>query len=135
MNSNFKYGLLGIVFSSLTAVMTCGPAAAQFPLPPLAPPDAVVEKPAADDVNLVAKPKLVDAIPSSSDLSISKPTAAELRQARAQFRTQQRIERMERNLWSGYEPLRPNWNSVPMMSSRYADRNIVVVPFYVLPRY
>lgn len=96
----------------------------------LSRPEPAVEKPAliSDAVGLI------DSVPSSSDLSVSKPTVMELRQARAQYRQQQRLERMERNLWSGYEPLRPNWNSIPMMSSRYPDRHTVVVPVYFYAR-
>lgn len=135
MNSNFKYGLLGIALTTVVSLALSGTASAQFPLPQtqIAEPDAVAEKPAADSIE-IARPQLVDAIPSSSDLSAGQPTAAEMRQARAQFRSQQRIERLERNLWAGYEPLRPNWNSIPMMSSRYPYRNTFVVPIYVLPR-
>ncbi|MEM6473224.1 MAG: hypothetical protein AAF802_26925, partial [Planctomycetota bacterium] len=81
-----------------------------------------------------AKPQvLADDVASSSDMD-SKPTAAEIRQARAQYRSQQRVARMERNLWAGYEPLRPNWNTIPMMSSRYATRHTIVVPIYVFAR-
>ena len=93
-------------------------------------PDAVAEKPAP----FSPQPRLVDSVPSSSDLSSTKPTAMELRQARALYRQRQRLERLERNLWAGYEPLRPHWNSIPMMSSRYPARTTVVVPVYVYPR-
>jgi hypothetical protein len=97
-------------------------------------PQDVAEKPAP----LGGRPRLVDAIPSSSDLatelSNGKPTAKELRQARALYRQRQRIERLERNLWAGYEPLRPNWNSLPMTSSRYPAATTVLVPVYVYPR-
>ena len=58
-------------------------------------------------------------------------SAAELRQARALYRSRQRIARLENNLWMGYEPLRPQWNSVPMMSSRYSSRRTIYVPVYV----
>lgn len=71
---------------------------------------------------------------SGSDVAQSKMTAAEIRQARALYRAQQRVSRLEYNLWMGYEPLRPNWNSVPMMSSRYGSRR-VYVPVYVHTRY
>ncbi len=58
-------------------------------------------------------------------------TAAEIRQARAQYRSQQRIARMEYNLWIGHDPLRPNWSATPMTSSRYAPRRTYYVPVYV----
>lgn len=79
--------------------------------------------------------RLVDAVPSSaSTQASSKPTSLELRQARAQYLSQQRIARLERNLWMGYEPLRPTWNAVPMMSSRYPYPQTYYVPVYIYPR-
>ncbi|QDV86757.1 hypothetical protein [Planctomycetes bacterium TBK1r] len=149
MKSNLKNGLLGLVWAAMASILTAGSALAQFPFPEssapdIAPPEItrpeaaapqrVAQKPAAEDADIIVTPRLVDVVPSSSDLSAGEPTAAELRQARAQFRSQQRMERMERNLWAGYEPLRPNWNSIPMMSSRYPYRQTVVVPLYVYPR-
>ena len=77
-------------------------------------PVAAVQKPAPQN----EMPRLTDEIPSASDLQSGRPSVSELRQARAMYRSQQRIQRLERNLWNGYEPLRPNWNSIPMMSSR-----------------
>ncbi|PNY36719.1 hypothetical protein C2E31_11410 [Rhodopirellula baltica] len=88
-------------------------------------PDAVVQKPQLEPVRT-----LVDDVPSASDRSYDKPTVAELRQARAQLIEKQRLERMERNLWYGYEPLRPNWNAIPMMHSRYVQPSVYVVPIY-----
>lgn len=58
-------------------------------------------------------------------------TAAEIRQARALYRSQQRIARQEYNLWLGHEPLRPSWSATPMTSSRYAPRRVYYVPAYV----
>ena len=74
--------------------------------------------------------RLIDEVSSSSERATAKPTAAELRQARAQLRQQQRLERMERNLWYGYEPLRPTWNAVPYTHSRYGYRTTYIVPIY-----
>ncbi len=68
---------------------------------------------------------------SPSDLRRSTATAAELRQQRALYQMQQRIERLEAAAWLGYNPLRPNWSAIPMMSSRYAPTRIVYVPVYV----
>jgi hypothetical protein len=71
---------------------------------------------------------------SSSDVRVkSGPSVAELRQARGLYRARQRMARLEYNLWMGHEPLRPSWNSVPMMSSRYTSRRIYV-PVYVHTR-
>lgn len=69
---------------------------------------------------------------SPSDLNTPPQTADELRVARAQYRKAQRIARLERNLWLGYQPLRPQWNPMPMMTSRYPARR-VYVPVYVWP--
>lgn len=74
-----------------------------------------------------------DSRTSDSSVQTSRMSTAELRQARALYRAQQRVARLEYNLWMGREPLRPNWNSVPMMSSRYTSRR-VYVPVYVYTR-
>ncbi|MCC9602425.1 hypothetical protein LOC67_17890 [Stieleria sp. JC731] len=88
-------------------------------------PEKVLQKPQSAPMGV-----LVDDVSSSSDRSFDKPTVSELRQARAQLREKQRLQRMERNLWYGYEPLRPNWNAVPMTHSRYNYRSTIVVPVY-----
>ena len=59
-----------------------------------------------------------------------KMTVAELRQARALYRSQQRIQRLEMYQWLGYEPLRPNWATIPSMTSRYQNRTIYVPVYY-----
>lgn len=68
--------------------------------------------------------------PSQSNLARAQATAQELRTARAIYRTNQRIARMEYNLWIGHEPLRPRWNAIPMMSSRYPTPTIFVPVYY-----
>lgn len=70
---------------------------------------------------------------SSSSMRQTRMTVAELRQARALARANQRTARLEYNLWMQREPLRPNWNAVPMMSSRYPVRRIYI-PIYVPAR-
>lgn len=164
MNRITRHGLFG--FALAIVVSTANTAPAQAPLPELfGPPprsvdtgligtdaeelgasktarvaaDSAIVKP-VDAFEINAERRLVDSVPSSSDLATreseatkGKPTAKELRQARALYRQRQRLERLERNLWAGYEPLRPNWNSIPMMSSRYPTRNTVVVPVYIYP--
>lgn len=73
--------------------------------------------------------------PSPSAAIDPKRTASEsvmrLRQQRAAYRYHQRVARMEADAWMGYEPLRPSWSSLPMMSSRYPDRRTIIVPVYV----
>ncbi|MEM0925359.1 MAG: hypothetical protein AAGJ83_04925 [Planctomycetota bacterium] len=160
MNQSLHGRLFGLaIFASL---MTGGLASAQYPLSGNSPrsetmnADLATQRDANGSQNRMTppapapsifnsrfeRPRLSEAKPqqalnedvaSSSDMK-SLPTAAEIRQARAQYRSQQRIARMERNLWAGYEPLRPNWNSIPMMSSRYASRHTIVVPIYVFSR-
>lgn len=157
MTLNIQQGLLGVAFASMTMIILTHSAAGQFPMPEFQAPAPVLAKPspqAAQSREVETLPsetlpavsgqpdaadsdvrfQLVESVSSSSDLAASQPTAAELRQARAQYRSQQRAQRMERNLWAGYEPLRPNWNSIPMMSSRYPDRSTIYVPIYVYPR-
>ncbi|MCO8120203.1 hypothetical protein NHH03_00515 [Stieleria sp. TO1_6] len=134
MNSNLTNWLLGLAFAALSSALLCGSAAAQFPFEDFEEPDPFAAKPQAEPVDPFAGPRLNDSLSSSSDYAASKPTVAELRMARAQYRSQQRTERLERNLWAGYEPLRPNWNPIPMMSSRYPYRATRYVPVYVYPR-
>ncbi len=72
--------------------------------------------------------------PSFSAGPKSRPSAiamSQLRQERATYRYNQRVARIEANAWIGYEPLRPGWSSLPMMSSRYPARRTVVVPVFV----
>jgi hypothetical protein len=71
--------------------------------------------------------------PSESKVKRSRMSVSELRQARALYRANQRVARFEYNLWMGREPLRPRWNAVPMMSSRYTNYKYYV-PVYVYPR-
>jgi hypothetical protein len=139
MNFNLHSGLYGIALSAIATVVFAGAAVAQSPFPEFDPPE--LSRPDLGQSEAVEAPiveqsqtKLIDTISSSSDLSEDKPTAAELRQARAQYRSLQRMERMERNLWAGYEPLRPNWNAIPMMSSRYPFRTTIQVPVYIYSR-
>ncbi len=61
-------------------------------------------------------------------------TPASLRQARAMYEAQQRLKRIERNRWMGHEPLRPSFNAVPMMTSRYAPNRVVYIPYYIRTR-
>lgn len=79
------------------------------------------------------KPEVSTPVIRKSDVRESQMSVAELRQARALCRSNQRVARLEYNLWMGHEPLRPNWNSIPMMSSRYTPRRIYV-PVYVRPQ-
>ena len=72
-------------------------------------------------------------VATQSDRRISQERVAQLRQQRALYRANQRMARMEYNLWMGREPLRPAWNPMPMMSSRYAPPTIVV-PVFINPR-
>ena len=94
---------------------------------PMSPP-TVMSVPAVDPRVYFDAPTA-----SQSDRRISKDKVAQLRQQRALYRANQRMARMEYNLWMGHQPLRPDWNPMPMMSSRYAPPTIVV-PIFVNPR-
>ncbi len=101
---------------------------------------ARAQAPATDESDeMVEQISLFDSLetsttPSSqSNVARSTMTVSELRQARALYRANQRVARFEYNLWMGHEPLRPRWNAVPMMSSRYTNRKLYV-PVYVQPR-
>ncbi|GAA5508252.1 hypothetical protein [Novipirellula caenicola] len=91
----------------------------------------------SEDMTFSEQVSLFDSLDSPSratqptSQALSPKTPAELRQARALYRSQQRIARQEYNLWMGREPLRPSWNAIPMTSSRYAPRHTYYVPVYI----
>ncbi|TWT50172.1 hypothetical protein Pla22_29120 [Rubripirellula amarantea] len=66
----------------------------------------------------------------SSASDYQKKSVQELRQERAIYRAEQRMLRRERQLWMGYEPLRPQFNAMPQTSSRYG-RPTIYVPVYI----
>jgi hypothetical protein len=70
---------------------------------------------------------------SHSSMQRTRLSPRELRTARAIHQANQRMARMEYNLWMGHEPLRPRWNSIPMMSSRYSQPTFYV-PVYIYSR-
>lgn len=70
--------------------------------------------------------RLADEVSPSYPLHV-KPTAAELRQARALEKHRQRVARMEANAWAGYSPLRPTVSANPFMQPRHT----VVRPYYI----
>jgi hypothetical protein len=97
---------------------------------------ASAQDPFSDDANTTETANLFGPSTTSSSTSSvrgSRMSVSELRQARALYRANQRVARLENNLWLGHEPLRPKWNAVPMMTSRYAPRTIYV-PVYIWPR-
>ncbi len=69
---------------------------------------------------------------SSPEILYNRSTQAQrLRQQRAMYQEQQRLARIEANLWMGYEPLRPSWPSSPSMTSRYRSNRVMVIPYFV----
>lgn len=68
--------------------------------------------------------------PEMQAAAARKSKADQLRQARALYRSQQRIQRLEMYKWLGHEPLRPSWVTIPSMTSRYGTRTIYV-PVYI----
>jgi hypothetical protein len=101
-----------------------GTVSAQEPAIVLADPSAATEQVSMFDTDTPA------AAVSPSQRRPSRMSVAELRQQRGLYKANQRMARIEYNLWMGYEPLRPQFNSVPMMSSRYSPRRIYV-PAYI----
>ncbi|MBB3209569.1 hypothetical protein FHS27_005409 [Rhodopirellula rubra] len=99
--------------------------------------------PASTRTGTTMRPRSGDpVVPSPSDLRLEntsgshmepyKPTAMELRQARALEETRARIARLEAARWGLRPTLRPTWAADPMTSSRYPTGPRYVVPFYVL---
>ena len=79
--------------------------------------------------------RLPMSMPMQSSVSIQKPqTAAEYsrqqRMLREQRRDAGRLARAEAMAWQGRIPLRPTFNTLPMMTSRYR-RPTIVIPVYV----
>ena len=75
------------------------------------------------------EPTVLDRSPSaSSGATVGSMT---LRQQRAIYRDMQRVRRIETQAWMGVHPLRPRWNSVPTMSSRYAPPTIYIPVYHV----
>lgn len=70
--------------------------------------------------------RLADEVSPSYPLYV-KPTAAELRQARALEKHRQRVARMEANAWAGYSPLRPTVSANPFMQPRQS----LVRPYHI----
>jgi hypothetical protein len=70
---------------------------------------------------------------SLSEKRNSRMSVAELRQARALFKADQRRARLEHNAWIGYQQLRPSWSTVPMMRSHY-ERPTLYLPVYYYRR-
>ncbi|MGB7327380.1 MAG: hypothetical protein WBD31_21065 [Rubripirellula sp.] len=121
---------------ALTAILgTLALASTSNAQAPISPPIDTA-KPAAID-----RIKLYDSLEKSSDQnertksSSGQLSANEIRQARALHRADQRAARLDHNLWMGVNPLRPDWNAVPMMHSNYnyVQRRLYV-PVYVYAR-
>ncbi|QDT04173.1 hypothetical protein K227x_25620 [Rubripirellula lacrimiformis] len=72
------------------------------------------------------KPTIVKGRSQSESVA---PAMADLRLARAIRRADERSARIERNLWLGVDPLRPQWTAIPMTQSRYAPRRVYVPVF------
>ena len=79
-----------------------------------------------EDVDEVISPSDVDAAGISLDPA---PSLAELRQRRAAELARLRSIRLQQQIRYGYSPLRPRWNAIPMMSSRYS-KPVILVPIY-----
>ncbi len=74
-----------------------------------------------------ASPSDVEAVIKESELA--RVRLRELRMQRAAEQARQRAIRLQQQLRLGYSPLRPSWNAVPMMRSRYS-RPVIYIPVY-----
>ncbi len=92
------------------------------------------ERTANDAVHLFESLRESDRVSPSAQRQVERPTVSELRIARGQYQAQQRLARLERNAWNRYQPLRPNWSSIPMTSSRFPTRTTIIVPVFVPSR-
>ena len=75
----------------------------------------------------------VDQVLSPSDIDVAatqeEPSLKELRQMRAAELARLRSLRLQQQIRSGYSALRPKWNAIPMMSSRYR-KPVIYVPVF-----
>ena len=115
---------VALITAASGSLMFGGAAHAQDPNPPR-------PNPPAERFSLF--PEAEQEHPSESDAERYRRTAREMRTARAIYRANQRVARLERNLWVGYEPLRPRWNAIPSMTTRYTNPKFYV-PVYVYNR-
>lgn len=100
---------------------------------PIAATDLVSAQDLNDD-NLVEVERPVLSKDGSNSLEQAFPPAAVLRQARAIYRSEQRLKRLERNAWIGHSPLRPTTRATPMTTSRYTPQRLIHVPIFVYSR-
>lgn len=74
----------------------------------------------------VASPSDLDL---ANQLNLKKQSLLELRRQRAERAARLRSLRVQQQIRGGYSPLRPRWNAIPMMSTRYT-RPVIYVPVY-----
>lgn len=95
-----------------------------------------VELPASQTVDAPLRSasdlKLVDS--PGSRPGAHRPTAMDLRQARALAESQARTARLEAARWGLRPTLRPTWASDSMAASQFSHRQTYIVPVYVLSR-
>ncbi len=98
--------------------------------------EPIVPAAAATKTDPIDRIQLFDSLERTSDQDASAgavntyASTMHFRQARAIEKANQRLARMEYNLWIGYNPSRPQWSAIPMTQSRYAPRQFHV-PIYV----
>ena len=98
-----------------------------------APPLDSLPEPAEAARRIAPRPVLSRERPPSLRDGLEGLTPMEIRQARALYQMRQRIARLERNAWLGYDPLRPQWTAIPMTNSGFQPRRVLRVPVYVHP--
>jgi len=103
-----------------------------------APAQGPVTEPTQSSPQEEAEPglRLVEQSGSGSAATVRQQrTAAQLRQARAWERYQQRVARIEAAKDAGYHLSRPPAVAVPSMTGRYPYTRSWIVPIYGYPRY
>ena len=86
--------------------------------------DPVEYRQQQDQTDQVLSPSDIDVAPTQQ-----KPSLKELRQKRAAELARLRSLRLQQQIRSGYSSLRPKWNAIPMMSSRYR-KPVIYVPVF-----
>lgn len=119
-------------------------AAEELPTPPSKPQiaavpqrDALISTSVESDgfeprVAAATRPNESPSLEKRSDRQ--RPSAAELRQARAMYSMKNRMARIERDAWRGREPLRPNFHGIPNAASIFYQQPRYVVPIYYFGR-
>lgn len=95
--------------------------------------DAIIKASGESEPDWQARSPSLDRRVESPSLN-KRPTAAELRQARAMYSMKHMMARTERDAWRGREPLRPSFHGIPNAVSVFYGQPRYVVPIYYFGR-